>query len=52
MELLINKITRLESVCRVIPYRGFESRPLRQDYKKTASLGGFFRLLARVGTGY
>ena len=36
------KIARLESVCGLIAHRGFESRPLRQDTKKTAYLGGFF----------
>ena len=49
MELLINKITCLESVCRVIPYRGFESRLLRQDKKafKFNDLKAFFIWVGR-----
>jgi hypothetical protein len=32
-------------VCRVIPYRGFESRPLRQKHHKKRLAGRFFVVL-------
>jgi hypothetical protein len=53
MELLINKITCLESVCRVIPYRGFESRLLRQKHYKKRLSGRFLLcpIKLSIGTG-